>query len=115
MPLIGLRIQCTLFQILEDIILASERILERMVGEFDGTEIAQSECKECNMYKSIKITAKRFAWSWHEVTKGMMPAIKSVLGLKDEQDEEKFLVDLWYLLRADNYDYIVYAVLSRKV
>ncbi|ORE22601.1 hypothetical protein BCV71DRAFT_171461, partial [Rhizopus microsporus] len=60
-------------------------------------------------------TAKRFAWSWHEVTKGMMPAIKSVLGLKDEQDEEKFLVDLWYLLRADNYDYIVYAVLSRKV
>ncbi|RCH91561.1 hypothetical protein CU097_007230 [Rhizopus azygosporus] len=111
MPLIGLRIQCTLFQILEDIILASERILERMVGEFDGTEIAQSECKESDDNR----TAKRFAWSWHEVTKGMMPAIKSVLGLKDEQDEEKFLVDLWYLLRADNYDYIVYAVLSRKV
>jgi hypothetical protein len=45
----------------------------------------------------------------------MMPAIKSVLGLKDEQDEEKFLADLWHSLRTYDYDYIVYAVLSRKI
>ncbi|CEG74018.1 hypothetical protein RMATCC62417_09291 [Rhizopus microsporus] len=87
--------------------------LERMVGEVGGAEIVRSNASNVTCVKLLK--SKRFAWSWHEVAKGMMPAIKSVLGLKDEQDEEKFLTDLWHSLRTNSYDYIVYAVLSRKV
>ncbi|CEG83099.1 hypothetical protein RMATCC62417_17071 [Rhizopus microsporus] len=81
--------------------------LERMAGEVGGTEIVQSECKQCNM-SDDNGTARWFAWSWHEVAKGMMPAIKSVLGLKDKEDEEKFLADLWHSLTTDDYGYTLF-------